>query len=208
MKRTILFSLIPLLGSILIFSTGSFATRYSIDVKDFVFSPSNLPGVKIGDTIHFEWQNGSHTTTSTSIPAGALAWDKPIDATHLTYDYIPTVAGLYRYKCTPHESAGMVGQFTVQITGIGENDRIPKISIYPNPFSERINIKCDLQEGIFFQHLIIYDVSGKIIRESSFSERSSFPDYINLTGIPDGMLFFEFTDNMNRSCFLKAIRKE
>ena len=198
-----------MLSLLMIFSLDSYATRYSVDVKDFEFSPSNLTSVKIGDTIHWEWKNGSHTTTSTTIPAGATPWDQPMDASHQTYDYIPTVAGTYHYKCTPHESMGMVGQFTVIIsTGIEENNRVPKISIYPNPFSDGVYINSVVQEGVFIQHLTIYDVSGKLIRNASFNENSSFPDYLDLSTVQDGLIVFEFTDNLNRSYILKAVKKD
>ena len=200
---------ILMLSLLMIFNLDSYATRYSIDVKDFEFSPSNLTSVKIGDTIHWEWKNGSHTTTSTTIPAGATAWDKLMDASHLTYDYIPTVAGTYHYKCTPHESMGMVGQFTVlTTTGIEQNNRVPKITIYPNPFSDGVYINSVVQQGVFINHLTIYDVSGKLIRNASFNENSSFPDYLDLSTVQDGLIVFEFTDNLNRSYILKAVKKD
>jgi len=200
---------ILMLSLLMIFNLDSYATRYSIDVKDFEFSPSNLTSVKIGDTIHWEWKNGSHTTTSTTIPAGATAWDKLMDASHLTYDYIPTVAGTYHYKCTPHESMGMVGQFTVlTTTGIEQNNRVPKITIYPKPFSDGVYINSVVQQGVFINHLTIYDVSGKLIRNASFNENSSFPDYLDLSTVQDGLIVFEFTDNLNRSYILKAVKKD
>jgi len=209
MKNAILYLPILMLSLFMIFSLDSYATRYSIDVKDFEFSPTNLTSVKIGDTIHWEWKNGSHTTTSTTIPAGANAWDKLMDASHLTFDYIPTKAGIYNYKCTPHESMGMVGQFTVLLaTGIGENNRVPKITIYPNPFSDGVHMNSVVQEGVFINHLTIYDVSGKLIRSASFNENSSFPDYLDLSTVQDGLIAFEFTDNLNRSYILRAVKKD
>jgi plastocyanin len=192
----------------MIFSFDSYATRYSIDVRNFEFSPSNLLSVKIGDTIHWEWKDGSHTTTSTTIPSGAATWDSPIDASHLTFNYIPTTAGVYHYKCTPHESSGMVAQFTVlNESGVSEN-LIPKITIYPNPFSDRIFFNSNSLEGVFIQHLAIYDIDGKVLRETSFKDQSMFPEYLDLSDIPQGLIVFGFTDNLNRSYIRKAVRKE
>jgi plastocyanin len=209
MKNANLYLLVLMVLLLMIFHFDSYATRYSIDVKDFEFSPSNLASVKIGDTIHWEWKNGSHTTTSTTIPAGATAWDKLMDASHLTYNFIPTAAGTYHYKCTPHESMGMVGQFTVlTATGIGENSRVPKITIYPNPFSDGVYMNSVVQEGVFIKHLTIYDVSGKIIRNASFNVNSSFPDYIDLSTVQDGLIVFDFIDNLNRSYILRAVKKD
>ena len=56
----------------------------------------------------------SHTITSSNIPAGAVPfdqiWQMPADT---FFQYIPQVAGLYQYVCTPHIPMGMIGEFTV-----------------------------------------------------------------------------------------------
>jgi plastocyanin len=204
MKNINFFSAILMLSLLMISGIDSYATRYSIDVRDFEFSPSDLPSIKIGDTIHWEWKSGSHTTTSTTIPSGATPWDNPMDATHLTFNYVPTKAGVYHYKCSVHGS--MAGQFTVvSELGIVQNTQVPKITIYPNPASDKIFVDFTPQEGIFIQRLAIYDMGGKIIREASFNDRSTFPEYIDLTGIPEGMMVFEFVDNLNRTYIRKAL---
>ena len=55
-----------------------------------------------------------HTITSDNIPAGAVSfdqvWQMPADT---FFQYIPQVAGLYQYVCTPHIPNGMIGNFTV-----------------------------------------------------------------------------------------------
>ena len=88
---------------------------------NFVFVPANFSAV-VGDTIRFTFGNGltpggfPHTTTSTSIPAGAAAWDHPLVATDSVFTYVVTASGQYAFKCTPHEGRGMVGQFLVSAT--------------------------------------------------------------------------------------------
>jgi len=58
----------------------------------------------------------SHTITSNNIPTGAVpfdqVWQMPADT---FFQYIPQVAGLYEYVCTPHIPNGMIGEFTVTI---------------------------------------------------------------------------------------------
>jgi len=209
MKKSTICLIVLMLSVLLISNTESYATRYSIDVKNYEFSPSNLPSVKIGDTLHFEWKNGVHTTTSTTIPAGAAAWDALMDDTHLTFDYVPTVAGLYLYVCTPHASGGMVGQFNVtSSTGMREYARLPKITLYPDPFRDKVYFNCAPIQGVFIQHLNIYDAGGKISREMSFNDRSAFPDHLDLSGVQEGILVFEFLDNMNRSYIVRAMRNK
>ena len=101
-----------LIGIILLYSLPAGATKWVVNVQNFSFAPANLPGVHVGDTIRWVWVSGSHTTTSTTIPFGAAAWDHPITSTNTSYEYPVTVAGAYNYKCTPHEAMGMVGSFT------------------------------------------------------------------------------------------------
>ena len=86
------------------------ATIHQVSVSNYQFSPQTLPNVLVGDTIDWIWQNGAHTTTSTTIPAGAAAWDEPMNGTSTTYRYIVAVAGTYNYLCTPHAS-DMLGSF-------------------------------------------------------------------------------------------------
>jgi len=78
--------------------TLAFAKKIRITVTDFQFTAKTV-NAKVGDTIMWVWKMGTHTTTSTTIPAGALAWNKPIDATHKSFRYILKKAGTYNYRC-------------------------------------------------------------------------------------------------------------
>ena len=103
-------SLILLL--VMIFNLNGFSTKWVVSVSDFQFNPSSLPNVITGDTIRWEWVNGTHTTTSTSVPAGAMTWDNPIDASDTFYEYTATVVGTYHYYCMHHPSQ-MTASFIV-----------------------------------------------------------------------------------------------
>jgi plastocyanin len=89
-----------------------FATKHIVNVQNFSFSPANISNVQLGDTIRWVWISGTHTTTSTTIPAGAAIWDNPITSTNTSFEYKVIVAGTFNYKCTPHSSMGMIGSFT------------------------------------------------------------------------------------------------
>ena len=93
-------------------TTIAFATKKIIKVENYQFTRSTV-NAKVGDTIVFRWVEGSHTTTSTSVPAGAATWDRVMDATHKSFRYILKKAGVYKYKCTPHASLGMRGTINV-----------------------------------------------------------------------------------------------
>jgi len=88
------------------------ANQIQVDVLNTAFSPKNFTAI-IGDTIHFVWISGFHTTTSTSVPAGAASWDQPSDNTHTSFLYPVTTAGTYTFQCNFHVAMGMVGSFTV-----------------------------------------------------------------------------------------------
>ena len=81
------------------------------------FLPPNNIIVQLGDTIQWtplDPPTMSHTITSNNIPAGAVPfdqiWQMPADT---FFQYIPQVAGLYQYVCTPHIPNGMIGEFIV-----------------------------------------------------------------------------------------------
>ncbi|MBT4217184.1 MAG: hypothetical protein HOE25_01295, partial [Flavobacteriales bacterium] len=84
----------------------------------YEFVPASIT-IQLGDTLEWEPFAGLlpmmlHTITSDNIPVGAAAFDQvwqiPADT---FFQYIPQVAGLYEYVCTPHIPNGMIGEFTV-----------------------------------------------------------------------------------------------
>jgi plastocyanin len=77
------------------------------------FSPSNFTA-NVGDTIKFVYGgSSSHTTTSTTVPVGAPAWDAPLNVTNTSFLYVIRTGGNYTFRCKPHASMGMVGSFNV-----------------------------------------------------------------------------------------------
>lgn len=106
MKKFLLFSML-----LVCFALSSDAATITIHVKNFQFSPKTVNAV-VGDVIQWVWDNGDHTTTSTSVPAGATAWDNPMTSASNTFNYTLTTEGVYQYVCTPHKP-GMAGTITV-----------------------------------------------------------------------------------------------
>ncbi len=105
---------ILLIASVLSFYVSSiFATIQVVQVGSggLNFAPNSFT-ITLGDTVKWVWSSGSHTTTATSIPVGGATWDQVIASANDSLVYIPTAAGPYTYKCTPH-SGSMTGSFTV-----------------------------------------------------------------------------------------------
>ncbi len=101
------------------------ATVHIVNQQGFTFSPADLT-VIVGDTVRFRWNNGSHNTVSTMVPAGAASWNSSLNSGIQSYDYEVTVAGNYEYRCTLH--SGQDGVFTAVSNPTNLNSVKPAIS--------------------------------------------------------------------------------
>lgn len=90
---------------------GSTQHNHVISAGGTSFSPNSV-SASVGDTITFVWTNGTHTTTSTSVPTGANSWNAPLTSSSTSFVYIITKAGTYNFQCNFHVSMGMTGTFT------------------------------------------------------------------------------------------------
>ncbi len=102
MKRVI-----PVLAILVINFAGTYAATVTVHVANFAFSPKTVNAV-VGDVINWVWDNGSHTTTSTSVPGGAATWSQSMNSGNKSFSYTITVPGTYQYWCIPH-SPDMAG---------------------------------------------------------------------------------------------------
>jgi plastocyanin len=130
------------------------------------FVPNSVTDAHVGDTIKWVWISGIHTTTSVTIPSGALAWDAPLTSSDPTFFYKITVPGTYNYKCTPHELMGMTGSFVASVSGIQQIGSIVNSfelkQNYPNPFNPATTINFSIP-GNSFVSLNIYDTKGSLV---------------------------------------------
>jgi plastocyanin len=110
MKKStfVIYAMLFLVGMTL--HTSLLAVTHNVQVGNYYFSPSSL-NVNVGDIVKWVWVQGSHTTTSSTIPSGATSWDAAINNGNQTYEYTVTIAGTYNYVCTPHAGMGMVASF-------------------------------------------------------------------------------------------------
>ena len=77
------------------------------------FTPQDV-SIKVGDTVHWVWVAGSHSTTS-GVPGNADGmWDSGIHSAPFTFDFTFLTAGTFNYFCSPHGlCCGMIGTVTV-----------------------------------------------------------------------------------------------
>jgi len=150
MKKLYTLIAISLLGA------SAYAANHMVQATmsspSFAFTPDVL-SVVVDDSVTFHWVDGSHTTTSTSVPAGAASWDQPLNSGSTEYVYVVTEPGTYNYQCTPHASLGMTGSFVATGTsGI----TVPSVATAFNVYSPAESV---------------YTVSYKLLQSSNVSIR-------------------------------------
>ena len=124
--------LILLFVSFVIFlSINGFAETINVSVNDTFFDPVSF-SVQVGDTIIWTLVSGSHTTTSTSVPAGAASWDYTFTGPGDTFSYIVQVEGVYEYWCATH-TTDMRASFSTQIT-------LPFVENFNYPDTENLTL--------------------------------------------------------------------
>ena len=202
---TLFGGMILLIG--VLYSSDVSAAKWIVTVQDYFFSPANLPNVVVGDTIEWEWVNGTHTTTSTTIPAGAATWDSPISSTNTSFEYKVTVAGTYDYQCSIHAGLGMIGSFTAAASsGIADNAELASINISPNPFKDVVKIQFASKYSIL-REIKIYDLTGKVIRTLTINSQTgnSLLTY-DLRDLEKGLDLFRFIDDKDQATIRRVIR--
>ena len=193
------------ISSLLFIAVNAYSAVHVINQTDMTFSPSSLT-VNVGDVVRWVWSSGTHTTSSRTIPAGALAWDNPLTSSVTSFEYTVTIAGNYSYACTIHESMGMVGGFTAvpASTGINESSLSKEISLYPNPASSFINIKTELNGDV-----LLSDVLGRTIKQNQLVELASSDNSyrLELSDLVDGIYIISILpSNGKKRISLKFIK--
>jgi plastocyanin len=176
--------------SFVLFIFSAFAinaqTVHTITVENYKFTPQNIStGVAPGDIILFQWLNGTHTSTSVSIPAGATAWDQPMTSGSPTYSFVVTVPGSYGYKCTPHATTMfMVGGFTVGPNAVPAITNNYLSNVFPNPFSGKITIETPMADLIS-----IYNIMGVQIKSIALKNGQTKVE-VDAADLTDGIYFY------------------
>lgn len=192
---------ITLLLSFLVFAHLGKSVVHTVFVWNgylqFVDSASQTSNttIQLGDTVRWlplDAPTMTHTITSTNIPGGAAAfdqvWQLPSDT---FFQYVPAVAGLYEYQCTPHASFGMTGTITVQngpTGGINAGFSDEELSLFPNPATT---------------HLVATELSGRsfsIFSATGLHIVSGISDHsIDISDLPNGVYVIQLNGLRPRS---------
>ena len=77
------------------------------------FSPANQT-IQVGDTVHWVWASGPHSTTSGSPPGTPDGkWESGIQSRPFSFDSTFTTPGTFQYFCAVHYAEGMIGTINV-----------------------------------------------------------------------------------------------
>lgn len=187
-------------------SAPAVAKKWIVKVSNNSFVPYNLTHVTAGDSIQWQWQEGVHTTTSTSVPEGADSWDHPISLYDQSFTYVPTVNGTYFYQCTPH-APNMNGIFLVTgASGVESITHKPEIRLYPNPFTDIITVQLPGTSN-WVKSMQVFSMKGELLRIIRFNE-GSHSEFISidLSDLAPGAYTIQITDNRDRQLAKKIIR--
>jgi len=139
------------------------AATVVINTEDFEFNPGSFT-LNLGDTVKWVWDNSGsdHTTTSTTIPSGAVPWNHAVSSTSQSFTYVPAVEGVYNYFCTLHPV--MTGQFTVVGPPgiVPEESPLSQFSIGKNSATNELELIYTIAKSNLLE-IRIYDMTGRIL---------------------------------------------
>lgn len=187
--KTILKQILLIITGVL-FIPKAQATVINVSVANFSFTPASFTAT-VGDTIKWIWVSGTHTTTSTSVPAGAATWDNPITSSSTSFEYIITTPGTYNYWCSIHTTA-MEGSFTVTPASVPVISASSKTfaSVYPNPANAVLNIHLTAYNAN--NELVITDILGKEIDKETLKDINTA---IDISKWEKGIYFYQLKCN-------------
>ncbi len=187
-KIYILFSFLLVMGM------STKATIHVVTVQDFTFIPGTF-SADPGDTIQWQWMTGvsDHTTTSLSVPAGAMTWDAPLDSASPVFNYVVNMTGNYDYECSIHGvSMGMVGNFTV--TGAAFVMVQPSGYFSLNSYISFSNLVYQFQLPVAaLVQVNIYNILGNHLRtlQEGYFPTGLFNQTVTVADLPKGIYFLE-----------------
>ncbi len=177
----------------------SYSTIINVGVANFQFSPANI-NATVGDTIKWNWMNGSHTTTcdgtnGTSRPSGASQWNSGMNSGTPVFTYVLTAAGSYHYVCLPH-SPDMAGNINATISSITQ---VTELALsyglsqnYPNPFNPSTSIKFSVPNSSSVT-LKIFNTNGQEVQtlvNENLNAGSYKVDW-NAVNFPSGVYYYK-----------------
>jgi len=217
MKNNLIQYFVVTMWLTLFINDNSFAVKHIVQVANFSFAPASV-NVNVGDTMRWVWISGVHTTTSSTLPAGAAIWDAPITSAVQSFEYKVTVAGVHNYYCKIHP-VSMIASFTATavppppfitvLSPDGGEDWMQGTSqdiTWSDNVSE--DVKIDLyKNGSFFQAIIAATPSTGLYSWAIPGNQQTAADYkIRITSVTNNLVLDESGNNFTISQNVPAMR--
>ena len=103
--------------AILLAVSAATGATVTVNIENFMFSPSDVT-IASGDTVHWVWVSGLHSTTSDT-----TIWDSNNQSLPFVFDVTFNTPGDFRYYCRVHGAPG----------GIGMTGMVHVIGVTPTP---------------------------------------------------------------------------
>jgi plastocyanin len=169
--------------------TAIFCSTRTITNSGFTFNPASIT-INVGDDVNFVLEsvhNAVEVSQTTWNANGNTPLSGGFSVTFGGGSVLPAqlTVGTHWYVCSPHASLGMKGIIIVNTsTGIKENQSQINISVYPNPASDFITVKANIDLSSSPYSIIDQAgrqvLTGKLNSEVTFIEISQFEKGIYL----------------------------
>ena len=157
--------LLAILTLFAVASSFTAQTSYTVTSSGMSFTPATL-SINVGDTVVWNNVSGTHNVngSTSTFPNNPMSFGNgAASSSNWTYFFVFTTAGTYNYQCDVHASSGMTGVITVSAANaIKENDWAEALTVYPNPFTDKLTITLgdNVLENINEVEFYVYDVIG------------------------------------------------
>jgi len=150
-----------------------------------------------GDTVTWVWSD-ELTHTVTSLPSSQEEFNsKDKIGLGVTFSHTFTKIGDFPYQCNIHPST-MFGTISVRVLGI-EDEKRKKLSIYPNPVFNQLNITSPAN----IDKIQITNILGKKVLEKSVNTNKI---NIDMSSHKNGMYFIQIESNTKKNTY-RIIKK-
>jgi K+-transporting ATPase c subunit len=134
-------------------------------------------------------------------PSGSLA-DPNSDRTTATN----LAEGVYEYELMVTDNGGASSTDTVQV--MVKKLEVSRVSAYPNPATDIVNIEIEANTHVNLTTLIIYDQGGRAVyRETFMRTQTRMTRQVNLSRLPSGNYLIEVAADINSKVTCKVLKQ-
>jgi len=181
-----------LLTVLLIAGTTAFSTTWTVTNSGFTFTPDTII-INVGDSVNFSLESMHN-----AIEVSEATW-MANDNTPLAGGFglalggglvlpVNLTLGVHWYVCSPHASSGMKGVIIViDATGLNESLKQEYFSAYPNPASNLLTIKTNM--NAIGSPYYVYDQSGRQVMSGTLTELTT---NIKIDQLANGVYLMQF----------------